>query len=68
MTEQLLGIGLSPKKNMIKNIQFTGINESTLPTLMKDDVWFPEAIVSQPLGKGTKRYDFDNVTEMLYDL
>lgn len=35
---------------------------------MRDEVWFPEAIVSQPLGKGTKRYDFEDVTDMLYDL
>ena len=35
---------------------------------MRDEVWFPEAIVSQPLGKGTRRYSCDDVTDMLYDL
>lgn len=35
---------------------------------MRDEVWFPEAIVDQPLGKGTRRYSFDDVTDMLYDL
>lgn len=36
--------------------------------MMRDEVWFPEDILDQPLGKGTKKYDFENVTEMLYDL
>lgn len=35
---------------------------------MRDEVWFPEAILDQPLGKGTKRYSFEDVTDMLYDL
>ena len=68
VTEQLLGIGLNPQKSRIKNLQFTAINENTLPSLMRDEVWFPEAILTQPLGKGTRKYDFDTVTDMLYDL
>ena len=35
---------------------------------MREEVWFPEAILDRPLGKGTRRYGFDDVTEMLYDL
>lgn len=35
---------------------------------MRDEVWFPQNILTQPLGKGTKKYGFDNVTDMLYDL
>ena len=68
VTEQLLGIGLNPNKSLIKNIQFTALSKNTLATMMNDEVFFPEAILRQPLGKGTKRYDFDNVTEMLYDM
>merc|ERR1712051_642627 len=68
VSEQLLGIGLSPTKSRISNLQFQAISRSTLPTMMRDEVFFPEAILSQPLGSGTRRYTFDDVTEMLYDL
>ena len=68
VSEQLLGIGLSAKKSTIKNLLFKGINESMINTLMRDEVWFPAEILDQPLGKGTKRYTFDDVGEMLYDI
>ena len=68
VSEQLLGIGLSPTRSRVKNLQFTAIGKETLNTMMRDEVWFPEAILDRPLGKGTKRYGFEDVTDMLYDL
>jgi len=35
---------------------------------MRDEVFFPGDILDQPLGSGTKHYDFETVTELLYDL
>ena len=35
---------------------------------MRDEVWFPAEILEQPLGKGTKRYNFETLAEMLYDI
>lgn len=43
--EWLLGIGLSSKKSTIKNLQFFGINENTINTMMRDEVWFPAEIL-----------------------
>jgi len=36
--------------------------------MMRDEVYFPAEILEQPLGAGTKRYTFDTVGEMLYDI
>ena len=66
--EQLLGIGLSAKKSMIKNLLFQAINEHTIDTMMRDEVYFPGDILEQPFGKGTKRYTFEDVSELLLDL
>ena len=43
--EQLLGIGLSAKKSMIKNLLFQAINEHTIDTMMRDEVYFPGDIL-----------------------
>lgn len=37
-------------------------------TMMRDEVYFPSEIMDQPLGKGTRRYTFDDVGEMLFDM
>lgn len=35
---------------------------------MRDEVWFPGDILEQPFGKGTKKYTFEDVTQLLLDL
>lgn len=68
VSEYVLGIGLNPDKNRIRNIHYQGIQPTSIETLMRDEVWFPGEILHQPFGKGTKRYDFDTVDEMIFDM
>ena len=35
---------------------------------MRDEVFYPAEILEQPLGSGTRRYGFDDLTDLLYDL
>lgn len=53
---------------MIKDLLFQGMSKDLLNTMMKDDVWFPGEMISQPLGDGTRTYGWDEVMEMLYDI
>lgn len=59
---------MNPKKSMIKDLLFQGMSKDLLNTMMKDDVWFPGEMITQPLGYGTRKYGWDEVTEMLYDI
>jgi len=36
--------------------------------MMRDEVWFPGDILEQPFGKGTKKYTFEDVSQLLLDL
>jgi len=39
-----------------------------LDTMQKDLVWYPEAILSQPFGSGTKVYESDDAVQMIHDM
>jgi len=36
--------------------------------MQKDLVWYPEAILSQPFGSGTKVYESDDAVQMIHDM
>ena len=44
--EQLLGTGLNRQKSTITNLEVYSISPTTIDTLMKDEVWYPDDILS----------------------
>jgi hypothetical protein len=68
LSEFLLGTGLLQEKSKIGRIALQAIEENTLNTMQKDLVWYPEAILSQPFGSGTKVYESYDAVQMIHDM
>lgn len=66
--EFILGTGIIQAKNPIKRLSFSGIEPSTLDTVLTERIYYPSEVWNQPFGPGTRFYTEHDITDLLMDL
>jgi len=62
VTEYVLGTGLIKEKSKIDRVSIQAIEEDTLDTLLTENIFYPESILSHPFGPDGPKYTHRNVT------
>jgi len=59
--EYILGTGFIKEKSAINRISLQGLEPSSFDTLNVEYIYYPQKVLNQPFGPGTKEYADDEV-------